>query len=66
MKTIRIDNGTEFLNLDCKELFSYKGILHQTTCTYTPHQNGVVEQKHTHLLNVAKALKLQSGVSDRY
>ncbi|KAJ0837766.1 putative RNA-directed DNA polymerase [Helianthus annuus] len=39
-----------------------KGILHQTTCSYTPQQNGVAERKHRHLLNLARSLLFQSGV----
>nr|GMD40836.1 Retrovirus-related Pol polyprotein from transposon TNT 1-94 [Ipomoea batatas] len=36
VKCIRFDNGCEF-NMD--EFFSQKGIVHQTSCTYTPQQN---------------------------
>ncbi|GKC85335.1 ribonuclease H-like domain-containing protein [Tanacetum coccineum] len=27
------------------------GIVHQTTCAYTPQQNGIAKRKHRHLLN---------------
>lgn len=30
-------------------------IVHQTTCPYTPKQNGVVERKNRHLLEVVRA-----------
>ncbi|XP_071740926.1 uncharacterized protein [Rutidosis leptorrhynchoides] len=39
-----------------------KGIVHQTSCAYIPHQNGIAERKHRHLLNVARSLMFQGGI----
>ncbi|KAJ0609721.1 putative RNA-directed DNA polymerase [Helianthus annuus] len=62
VKIFRSDNGTEFVNHQMSNFLKGKGILHQTTCAYTPQQNGVVERKHRHLLNIARALMFQCGL----
>ncbi|KAM1033353.1 hypothetical protein TB2_036345 [Malus domestica] len=58
IQCIRTDNGGEFLSL--RPFFSANGILLQTSCVHTPQQNGVVERKHRHLLETARALRFQS------
>ncbi|KAJ0456204.1 putative RNA-directed DNA polymerase [Helianthus annuus] len=62
IKIFRSDNGTEFVNNKMNVFCKTKGILHQTSCAYTPQQNGVAERKHRHLLNLARSLLFQSGV----
>ncbi|KAJ0547538.1 putative RNA-directed DNA polymerase [Helianthus annuus] len=62
VKIFRSDNGTEFVNNQMSSFLRGKGVLHQTTCAYTPQQNGVVERKHRHLLNIARALMFQGGL----
>ncbi|XP_052622644.1 uncharacterized protein LOC111911314 [Lactuca sativa] len=54
VKIVRSDNGAEFLSHKMKSFFELHGVIHQTSCVYTPHQNGIVERKHRHILNVAR------------
>ena len=63
VKKVRSDNAPE---LAFKDLFLSKGIIHQFSCAYTPQQNSIVERKHQHLLNVARALLFQSNVPLAY
>ncbi|KAJ0049052.1 hypothetical protein Pint_16420 [Pistacia integerrima] len=66
LKIVRSDNGSEFFNSQCAELFTSLGIIHQSSCVATPQQNGVVERKHRHLLEVARALRIQTHIPIPY
>ncbi|XP_074291707.1 uncharacterized protein LOC141618491 [Silene latifolia] len=66
VKTLRSDNGTEIVQRDCNHLFSEHGIVHQTSIPGNPQQNGRVERKHRHLLEVARALKIQSSLPSKF
>jgi hypothetical protein len=63
IKIVRSDNGVEFI---MPEYYASKGILHQRSCVETPQQNGRVERKHQHLLNVARAILLHSHLPKKF
>jgi len=63
VKTIRSDNGFEFFMTN---FFANKGIVYQTSCVNTPQQNNIVERKYGHILNVARALIIQSHLPKIY
>ena len=60
VKSVRSDNGTEFMCLT--EYFLSNGIVHETSCVGTPQQNARAERKHRHILNVARALRFQASL----
>lgn len=62
IKLMRSDNGTEFTNSSLEKFLHEKGIIHESSCVATPQQNGRVERKHRHILNVARALKIHANL----
>ena len=60
VKIIRIDNKLEFKSRTMLKFYLDNGILHQTACVDTPQQNGRVERKQHHVLNMARALRFQA------
>ena len=66
IKRLRSDNGTEFVNLEFSKFLKDNGVVHELTCVNTPQQNGVVERKNCHLLEVARALLFQMSVPNVY
>ena len=67
VKTIRSGNALELSkSYEILEFFASTGIMHQTSCVQTPQQNGIVERKHKHLLEVSRALLFQSFLHVKY
>ena len=61
IQIIRSDNAFELgSSNEAIKFFQDKGIIHQTSCVYSPQQNGVVERKHKHLLETSRALLFMS------
>ncbi|WJZ84138.1 hypothetical protein VitviT2T_003758 [Vitis vinifera] len=64
IKTFRNDNGREFTSLH--SFFQDNGVIFQHSYVYTPQQNGVVERKHRHILQVTRALKFHAQVPTQF
>lgn len=60
IKILRSDNGGEYFKGELTEFMQSTGILHQTSCTDSPQQNGVAERKNRHLLEVTRSLLIES------
>jgi hypothetical protein len=63
VKRVRTDNGPEFL---IPQFYASKGIIRENSCVETPQQNGRVERKHQHLLNVGRSLLFQSKLPKHF
>lgn len=55
IQVIRSDNYGEYVNSELRAFLDHHGIFHQTTCPYTPQQNGDEERKNCQLLKVVCA-----------
>ena len=63
---MRSDNGREYLSHSFKKFMASRGILHQTSCAYTPQQNGVVERKNRHLVETTRTILIHGDVHQRF
>ena len=56
VQVVRSDNGREYLKKGFNVYFQQNVIIHQTSCVTTPQQNGIVERKNRHLLELDRSL----------
>ena len=56
IKTLRTDNGTEYVNNAFHSYLRSFGIKHQLTVPYTPQQNGVAERKNRTIVEMARCM----------
>ena len=59
IKKFITNNTKDLCNIELSHFLS-KGVLHETSCVYSPQHNGVVEQKIGHIMEKKRALILQS------
>ena len=58
MHILRSDNAKEYFSTPFSSFMSSHGILHQSSCTYTPQQNEVAERTNRHLVGTTHTLLL--------
>ncbi|KAD2804249.1 hypothetical protein E3N88_37626 [Mikania micrantha] len=46
--------------------YAKHGIVLETTCPHTPQQNGVVERKHRHVLEMARAIRFEANLPIKF
>nr|GEU59494.1 hypothetical protein [Tanacetum cinerariifolium] len=56
VRTVRTDNGTEFVNKTLTDLFERVGITHQTIVPRSPPQNDVVKRRNRTLMEAARTM----------
>ena len=66
IKSLRTDNGLEFVNQEFNDLCAKYGIQRHKTVKNTPQQNGVAERMNRTLLNKVRCLMIESGLSKPY
>lgn len=59
VKCIRSDNGTEYTSNAFQSLLRRKGVRHETSCPYSPHQNGTAERQWRTIFEMARCLLLE-------
>ena len=55
IRVLQSDNGTEYGDTSFGKFLLHHGIRHQTSCTYTPEQNGLAERKNRQIMEVVRA-----------
>lgn len=63
IKRLRTDNGLEFCSGEFNEFCKNEGIVRHRTVKYTPQQNGVAERMNRTLLERARCMLSNAGLS---
>ena len=63
---LRSGNAEQYFSMPLSSFMSSHGILHQSSCDYTPQHNGVAERKNRHLVETTRTLLLHHKVPQRF
>jgi hypothetical protein len=63
IKQFQSDGGDEFVSNTFTQFLDTHDICHMISCPHTPQQNGLVERKHRHIVEMGLSLLAQSHLS---
>ena len=66
VKTLRSDNGREFMNSVMTHFCKEKGMIYQTSCPCTPERNEVAERKNGTIIEIIRAMMIKSKVPKHF
>jgi len=66
IKSIRTDNGGEYISNQFKDYLLQHGISHQLTVAYTPQQNGVAERMNRTLIDLVRSMIHTAGLEKNF
>lgn len=66
IKSIRTDNGREYVNRDLENFLRKAGIRHQQTVPYSPKQNDLAERINRTIVERAKSMMFDAELPKRY
>ena len=66
IQRLRCDGGGEYFSGEFIEYLQEQGIQRETTCRYTPQQNGVAERKNRHIAETARAMLNEMYMPNSY
>lgn len=65
-KTLRSDNGCEYVNRQIKDFLMINGMKHSLTMSHCPSQNGVAERKNRILVEMTRMMLSEPNVPQKF
>ena len=66
IQIFRSDNAVEYNEKSFQNCLKQNGILSHRSCPYTSQQNGRVERKHHHILDIVRALLISASLPKHF
>ena len=66
IKSLRTDNGGEYISNNFKQYLLENGISHQLTVTYTAQQNGVAERMNRTLIDLVRSMLHSADIDKKF